>query len=205
MNLSVIKNYFEPKSILDIGANTGGFYLDCVKEFPNSYYHLIEGNDNCEEALKKILNIDYTIALLSDSEKEVDFYTRTNEPNCTGNSIYREKTHYFDDNEITIVKKKTQTLENLFGDKQFDLIKLDVQGSELDIIKGGLNLIKKAKGLLLEVAIMEYNENAPLMSDVYEYMKNINFTPKERMGVNFKPGTYELVQEDILFINNTLL
>jgi FkbM family methyltransferase len=204
MNLSIIKQYFEPKSILDIGSNTGGFYLDCVKDFPDSYYHLIEGNDNCEDALKS-LNVDYTIALLSDTEKEVDFYTRTNEPICTGNSIYREKTHYFDDNEITIVKKRTQTLENLFSDKQFDLIKLDVQGSELDIMRGGLNLIKNAKGLILEVALMEYNENAPLMDEVYGFMKNINFTPIEKIGVNFKPATYELVQEDIFFINNNLL
>jgi FkbM family methyltransferase len=204
MNLSVIKQYFEPESILDIGSNTGGFYSDCIKVFPNSYYYLIDGNVNCEDALKN-LNVDYSISLLSDIEKDVDFYTRTNEPNCSGNSIYREKTQYFDDNEITIIKKRTQTLEKLLGDKHFDLIKLDVQGSELDIIRGGLNIIKRAKGLILEVAVVEYNENAPLIDEVYEYMKTINFTPVEKIGINLKPATYELVQEDILFINNILL
>ena len=94
MNLSVIQNYFNPEKILDIGANIGQFYLDCVEVYPNSYYHLIEGNDYCEDNLKS-LGVDFSITLLSDCEKEVDFYIRKHEIKCTGNSIYREKTNFF--------------------------------------------------------------------------------------------------------------
>ena len=32
-------------------------------------------------------------------------------------------------------------------ESEFDLIKIDTQGSELDIITGGINLCKKAKGI----------------------------------------------------------
>ena len=204
MDVSTIKKYFEPKSVLDIGSNTGQFYRDCVRIFPDAYYHLIEGNDKCEEALKN-LNIHYTIALLSDYEKDVDYYTRTHEQHCTGNSIYREKTSFFDDNEITIIKKKTNTLKNLIGNKQFDLIKLDVQGSEIDIMNGGLDIVKSAKGIMMEVSLVEYNENAPTKEQTYEFMQKLNFTPKERIDVILHPLTHELIQEDILFINNNIL
>ena len=146
-------------------------------------------------------NVDYSICLLSDSEKEVDFYIRKNEPRCTGNSIYRENTSFYDDDQIIVEKKQTKTLSNLLNNQTFDLIKIDVQGSEIDIINGGLDIIKEAKGILMEVSLMEYNQNAPTKEFVYEYMDNLGFKPVELIGNINHPLTYELIQQDILFLN----
>ena len=200
MGLEKIKNYFDPKSILDIGANVGQFYNEIKTIFPNSYYYLIEGNDSCEVVLET-LNVDYSICLLSDYEKEVDFYVRKNEPRCTGNSIYRENTSFYDDDQIIIEKKQTKTLSNLLNNQTFDLIKIDVQGSEIDIINGGLDVIKKAKGILMEISLVEYNQNAPTKEFVYDYMDKLGFTPIEHIGNINHPLTYELIQQDILFLN----
>jgi FkbM family methyltransferase len=200
MSLESIKKYFEPKSILDIGANVGQFYNEIKNIFPNSYYYLIEGSESCEVVLET-LNVDYSICLLSDSEKEVDFYIRKNEPRCTGNSIYRENTSFYDNDQILIEKKQTKTLSNLLNNQKFDLIKIDVQGSEIDIINGGLDIIKEAKGILMEVSLMEYNQNAPTKEFVYEYMDNLGFKPVELIGNINHPLTYELIQQDILFLN----
>ena len=167
MGLEKIKNYFEPKSILDIGANVGQFYNEIKGIFPDSYYYLIEGNDSCEVVLET-LNVDYSICLLSDCEKEVDFYVRKHEPRCTGNSIYRENTSFYDDDQIIILKKQTKTLSSILNNQTFDLIKIDVQGSEIDIINGGLDIIKEAKGILMEVSLMEYNQNSPTKEFVYK-------------------------------------
>jgi FkbM family methyltransferase len=200
MSLESIKKYFEPKSILDIGANVGQFYNEIKNVFPNSYYYLVEGSESCEVVLET-LNVDYSICLLSDSEKEVDFYIRKNEPRCTGNSIYRENTSFYDDDQILIEKKQTKTLSNLLNNQKFDLIKIDVQGSEIDIINGGLDIIKEAKGILMEVSLMEYNQNSPTKEFVYEYMDNLGFKPVELIGNINHPLTYELIQQDILFLN----
>jgi FkbM family methyltransferase len=200
MSLESIKKYFEPKSILDIGANVGQFYNEIKNIFPNSYYYLIEGSESCEVVLETF-NVDYSICLLSDTEKEVDFYIRKNEPRCTGNSIYRENTSFYDDDQIIVEKKQTKTLSNLLNNQTFDLIKIDVQGSEIDIINGGLDIIKEAKGILMEVSLMEYNQNAPTKDFVYEYMDNLGFKPVELIGNINHPLTYELIQQDILFLN----
>jgi FkbM family methyltransferase len=200
MGLDKIKNYFEPNSILDIGANVGQFYTEIKNIFPNSYYYLIEGSESCEVVLKT-LNVDYSICLLSDTEKEVNFYIRKNEPRCTGNSIYRENTSFYDDDQIIIEKKQTKTLSNLLNNQTFDLIKIDVQGSEIDIINGGLDVIKKAKGILMEISLVEYNQNAPTKEFVYDYMDKLGFTPIEHIGNINHPLTYELIQQDILFLN----
>lgn len=200
MSLEKIKNYFIPESILDIGANVGQFYNEIKEIFPNSYYYLIEGNDSCEVVLKT-LNVDYSISLLSDSEKEVDFYVRKHEPRCTGNSIYRENTSFYDDDQVVILKKQTKTLSNILNNKVFDLIKIDVQGSEIDIINGGLDIFKNAKGVLMEISLVEYNQNAPVKDFVYEYMSKIVFLPFENISNINHPITHELIQQDILFLN----
>jgi FkbM family methyltransferase len=200
MSLESIKKYFEPKSVLDIGANVGQFYNEIKPIFPNAYYYLIEGNDSCEVVLET-LNVDYSICLLSDCEKEVDFYVRKHEPRCTGNSIYRENTSFYDDDQIIILKKQTKTLSNILNNKVFDLIKIDVQGSEIDIINGGLDIFKNAKGVLMEISLVEYNQNAPVKEFVYEYMSNMGFIPIETIGNINHPITHELIQQDILFLN----
>ena len=200
MSIEKIKTYFEPKSVLDIGANVGQFYNEIKNIFPNAYYYLIEGSENCRSALEN-LNVDFSISLLSDVEKEVDFYVRKHEPRCTGNSIYREQTSFFDDDQIVIEKLQTKTLSNLFNNQTFDLIKIDVQGSEIDIINGGLEIIKNAKGIILEVSLVEYNQNSPTKDFVYEYMDNLGFTPAELIGNINHPITHELIQQDILFLN----
>jgi FkbM family methyltransferase len=204
MNFEKIKNHFIPNTILDIGANVGQFYGEIKHVFPEAYYYSIEGNENCRTSLEG-LNVDFSISLLSDVEKEVEFYVRKHEPRCTGNSIYREQTSFFDDDQIIVEKIKTQTLSNLFGTRNFDLIKIDVQGSEIDIINGGLDIIKNAKGVLLEVSLVEYNKDSPTKDFVYEYMNKIGFEPVELIGNITHPITHELIQQDVLFINQNIL
>ena len=203
MSLQVIKKYLEPKSILDIGCNTGQFYRDIKKVFPDAYYYLIDGNDKCEEAIKN-LNVDYSIALLSDSIKDIDFYTRISEPTCTGNSIYRENTIFYNDDQIFIEKKTTTTLSHLLKNKTFDLIKMDVQGSEIDIINGAIEIIKQASGIILELSLIEYNQGAPLKNTVIDFMNNLNFEQVETIGLINHPINHYLIQEDVLFIKKEL-
>jgi FkbM family methyltransferase len=201
MNLNLIKKYFDPIRILDIGANNGQFYIESKKIFPNAYFLLVEGNEYCEPSLKT-LGVDYKISLLSDKIKEVNFYIRKEEYTCTGNSIYREKTSFYDDdNKVLIVKKHTNTLSNLLGTEYFDLIKIDVQGSEIDIMNGGLDIIKNCKGVLMEVSLEEFNEGSPTIEYTIEFMKKLNFEKSEIINNLNHPIKHTLIQQDILFIN----
>jgi FkbM family methyltransferase len=203
MSLSKIKNYFEPKSILDIGANTGQFYREISQIFPNAYYFLIEGNDGCEIPLQSI-GVDYSIAMLSDCEKIVKYYIRDGEPLCTGNSIYKENSAFYDEDKIIVVEKDTKTLPQVLNNKLFDLIKIDVQGSELDIIKGGLDIIKSSKGILMEVSLVEFNQGAPTKQEVISFMEEIGFEPVEIIANINHPMFHTLIQEDILFLNKNI-
>ena len=201
MNLRAITNYFYPYRILDIGANVGQFHKECKAIFNDSYIFSIEASVECESSLKQITE-NYYIGLLAKDNTDYTFYSRKNDPTCTGNSIYKELTQFYSDDQLDIIKKKGIKLDDLFeSDSEFDLIKIDTQGSELDIIEGGINLCKKAKGILLEVSLTQYNENAPLYDDVISYMESIGFKKTEILDEARNHGSH---QQDVLFINTKI-
>lgn len=202
MNLSIIKEYEPINSILDVGANVGKFYQDIKNIFPDAYYYLIEANPECS-AFLQVLGIDYHIGVLSDSIKPVTFYTNVQDKLSTGASVYRENTHHFSDENVIETRYEATTLDTLLPNQTFDLIKLDVQGSELDIIKGGPIMISNCKLLLLELSCLPYNQNAPLEDEVINYLRTIGFVEIEELGCWYN-DSHTLVQRDVLFLNTLL-
>jgi hypothetical protein len=92
----------------------------------------------------------------------------------------------------------------LFKDNTtFDLVKLDTQGSELDILKGGKNLISRAKVVILEVSLIEYNEGAPTVEETIDYMNEIGFEERMSLGEHYDGET--IVQKDLVFLNHLLI
>ena len=53
MNLPLVTEYFNPKMILDVGANTGQWYSDAKRHFSDATIISVEGNIHCLKALKK--------------------------------------------------------------------------------------------------------------------------------------------------------
>lgn len=89
-----------------------------------------------------------------------------NDFNCGGNSYYRELG--FDNGANypadKFIYKQTITLDTVVARRNFplpDLVKIDVQGSELDIIQGGKSCISHARHLIVELQNVNYNEGAP--------------------------------------------
>jgi len=193
MNLQSIKKYFEPKNILDIGANCGQFYQLCKAYFRDCKIHSVEANPLCESRLKEF-NPNYTICLLDSTPRYRGLFLNKDQLLSTGTSIYKELTPYFDN--AYCVKIKSNTLDRLFRYQIFDLIKLDTQGSELDILKGGTRIIQRAKGLLVEVSHKPYNQNAPLSYEVVNYLLRCNFLLKETISTDSRTH-----QSDYFFVN----
>ena len=164
-------------NILDIGANDGFWYKSNKSRFILSKFTLIEANPYNESFLKE-LGVEYYIQCLSDKEKEVDFYTTKTSPTSTGASYYRENTEYFSNEEIQIIKMKTKRLDDLFPDRYFDIIKIDVQGSEIDIINGGRKIFQNSSKVYIEIPVdgVEYNLGAPKREEYFNTMKELGFT-----------------------------
>lgn len=194
MNLENLKSY-ELNSCLDIGAHVGNFYREAKQKLNVRDWLLIEANKNCESQLSE-LGVPYKICLLSDAKKELTYYRNKHDQTCTGNSYYRELTHHYSDENIETEVITSVTLDSVVGEKIYDLIKLDTQGSEIDILRGGQNTLRNARLVIIETSIQPYNRDAPLQPDVISFMKLFGFNILTIVGE--VPHTH---QQDILFIN----
>lgn len=190
---------FEPDRILDLGARTGDWTRECMKVYPHAHYNLIDAIhfddlhwfDNHD-------NVDYSISLVSDVEKEVDWYELKN----SGDSMFKEVTAHFKD--VKPVKRMTTTLSSLFPDKRtrFDLIKIDCQGSEIPILEGGKDIMSKADIIVLEMPFMgKYNENVPSFIEHVTYMDHNGFIPFNIVENHQAHGI--LFQIDMAFVSKT--
>ena len=196
--LQKLKSFgFEPKNILDIGANKGKWTLEIKKKvFPKAEYTLIEAIDY--EELDKLSdrhdNINYKNILLDEIEHFVTWYEKRN----TGDSLFKENTGYFDD--CKEIKRSTTTLDLVFNKNEvFELIKIDCQGAEIPILKGGNRLVQKSSVIILEVPFMgEYNIGAPNFYEHINYMENIGYRVFDIVELHRVDNI--LIQIDIIFI-----
>ena len=196
--LQKLKSFgFEPKKILDIGANKGKWSLEIKKKvFPKAEYTLIEAIDyeELEKLRIKYDNINYKNILLDEIEHLVTWYEKRN----TGDSLFKENTGYFDD--CKEIKRSTTTLDLVFNKNEvFELIKIDCQGAEIPILKGGNRLVQKSSVIILEVPFMgEYNIGAPNFYEHINYMENIGYRVFDIVELHRVDNI--LIQIDIIFI-----
>lgn len=190
--------WINPESVLDIGANVGTFSREAMALWPRAKFFLIEGNPACRQALSET-GFPFAISVLSDSEKEAVFYQRKCGGPSTGDSLYRELTQWYDDDNVLQTMVITQRLDDIvIGD--YDFIKLDVQGAELDVLRGGMRTLGSAKWVLMEVAVEKYNDGAPLWDDVVKFMDEKGFDLSTEIGDIIHPIGRHLIQKDVLFI-----
>ena len=82
--------------------------------------------------------------------------------------------------------------------EKFDLIKMDVQGSELDIIKGAVPIIKKTTHLILETQTLNYNDKAPKLTEIVCYLNTLDFSLIDIIDLHYSLNNI-LFQIDVLF------
>jgi FkbM family methyltransferase len=198
---------FQPKSILDVGACRGTFTAKCRDFWPDTQFCMVEANRDRIDDLS--LFGEYHIALLGrESGKMVKFY-RSKSEYYTGDSMYREMTPYYDDQNVIVEEYITTRLDDLLPGRRFDFAKLDVQGAELDVIKGGRDVLSQCKCILMEVQSIQYNAGAPLVDEVVAYMLSIEYehaivlsaTHAGPNGIG-PAGPDELIYQDIMFLKN---
>jgi hypothetical protein len=114
--------------------------------------------------------------------------------------VYLERTGHYAG--IPPTTRTTTTLDVLFPTQRFDFVKIDCQGSELDILDGGHALLADTEVLLLECSFAgQYNRGAPSFADYIRVTDAMGFAPLEIPELHRANGV--LCQIDILFLRKT--
>jgi len=188
-----------PKRVLDIGAYEGKWAKGFLEIYPDSEILMIEANPKKSEILstfqERNSKMSYLISLLGNEEKDIEYFTCTT--GCEeGNSIYKEKSFFPFSSTVLPMRK----LDNIINqDIEYDFIKLDCQGTEVDIMKGGTKIIEKAEMIILESQVQEWNIGAPFITDVLNFMDNLGFKLFDIIDFHYQQHGI-LLQADLTFL-----
>jgi len=80
------------------------------------------------------------------------------------------------------------------------LLKLDVQGYELEVLRGATATLEASTVLVLELSLLPYNRGAPLMPEVIAYLDQRGFTPYDLAGTVRRYEDAALFQMDMVFV-----
>lgn len=199
---NLIKLGYRPSVIYDIGAYSGEWTKAVRKLFPHANIVMFEAQNSKEDLLKTLASqdkkISYCLALLGASENEAIVFNEYE----TASSVLTE--HH--DTGARTVTKQMQTLDALMEKQNLpapDFMKLDTQGYELEILKGGLKALNHAEVVLMEVSLIDIYKNCPLLKDVVVFMDEHNFQLYDISSLMRRPLDQALFQIDALFVRKT--
>jgi FkbM family methyltransferase len=197
------RNGFSPARILDVGAYEGDWSRMARRIYPGVPIHMLEANPEKEPflsaATREIGAADYHIALLgSQRATSVAFHVRG-----TGSSVLPENTA----TPCTTAHLSMTTLDRVLqATKPYPapyFLKVDVQGFELEVLRGAEQVLQNTEAALLEVSLLEYNQGAPLFAEVVAFMAARNFVVYDVSGFFRRESDSALYRIVLLFVRES--
>ena len=186
----------DPDAIVDVGAYEGEWTRAALTVWPDLPTLMVEPQVAKAPYLaavsRDLPNVQFRQALLaSEAGHDVSFYEME-----TGSSLYPENSNA----PRRRTSFTTTTLDLVAAQFAFKdiFLKIDVQGAELDVLKGAREILSRTSAVQLEVPFMRYNNGAPSFFDVVQFMDERGFAPIEISNQTIQRGV--LVQADLLFV-----
>ena len=196
----VHQNGFNPRTVIDVGAAQGTPVLYDV--FPQARYILIEPLEEYIPHLKQLVDrldtAEYIIAAATATPGNVIINVH---PDLEGSSLYQED----EDSDVNGVERMipAMTLDNICSERGTEgpyLIKIDTQGSELEVLKGAHTVLKDTEFVILEVSFFEFFKGGPQVYDCMSFMKNLGFVPYDIFDLQYRLLDGAMSQVDIAFV-----
>ncbi len=135
--------------IFDVGSHTGNTVNRYRSVFPNSKIFAFEPTEASYKKLLSEFGDDNSISIsllgLSNKKENMTFYLSESD-NLNSFKKPNQRAWGFEKKETTVVE--TNTLDNICAInniRNIDILKLDVQGSELDVLKGSQSFLSACK------------------------------------------------------------
>jgi len=191
---------YAPRTLLDVGAHIGTFTRQFLDVFPDCVPTLIEPNPFCQDELSKLAFERHAVAA-SDEPGRAELFLTKEWLQSTGSSLYRENTPFFRDDVIVKHEVDKVRIDDLFKGRRFDFVKIDTQGAELDVLRGGQSVLRHADYILVEISLVEYNIGGARAEAVFAQLDAMGFHCTEVTEFHRLAGVQSgnLLQIDFLF------
>ena len=169
---------FAPTVVIDGGANVGQ-WLGYARQFwPDAKYVCFEPQGECAGAIREDANVTVVASALGDKIGTVDFNRSSfnQSSSCLRMAqLHKDAFPFTAGESVTVVPMTTLDAWCEENDTWGDIIKLDLQGYELNALMHMPRSLMKAKALVIETSFVELYEGQPLFGDIHDYLSQIGF------------------------------
>lgn len=191
------------KTILDVGANTTSWSRMAKKIFSSANFCLIEPQFEMKGKLEDFCKeFENSIYILAGAGAKKEILTLTVWDDLAGSSLLPKP-----DENLKKEGKQRQieiiTIDDLIDSSKIsvpELIKLDIQGFELEALKGAKKTFGITEVYILEVSLFSFTPDMPVFSDIVNFMLERDYVVYDFPGYMRRPFDGALGQCDICFV-----
>lgn len=185
-----------PKTVIDVGAFEGAWSRMARQIWPNSSIFMFEPNLAKQKNLALVAR-DINASLFSELLGAEDDVVVSYNVMESGSSVLSERSPL----DRTVERRSLRRIDSILKEIEAPaFLKIDTQGYEVEVLRGSTSILPSIDAILLEVAIIEVNEGAPLLHNVLAHMKSIGFVTYDVLEIHRRPLDKALNQIDILFV-----
>jgi FkbM family methyltransferase len=188
------------EAAIDGGASNGSWTRELKALYPTGKVLCVEPRPDMQADLaqlaRELPGIHIAPTLVGEREGVVEFHEHGNQSSMLPNSAGKAFG--------ALVQRPMTTLDKLVqttGVGLPDLIKLDLQGAELQALAGATQCLGHASAVLLEVSFMPLQKGQPLVGDVVAFLARFGFRCYDITALAHRPLDGALAQGDFIFVH----
>ena len=191
-----------PRTVNDVGAAFGECPQQCFRVFPDAAYPFVESLEEYRPNLDRLkadiprASVVWAAAAGHEGMRDINVH-----PDLVGSSLYMDQ----EDSAVNSSPRRIRTvsLNNVVASHRLEppyLLKVDVQGAELDVLSGGEHVLRHVEWAMLEVSFFELFERASQFEDVFEFMRSRGFVVYDLLEPVYRPQDGALSKVNAMFV-----
>jgi FkbM family methyltransferase len=195
-------NGFSPEFIFDVGAYRGDFAEMALSVWPNAkvacFEPLPHGRAQIADLQKRLPGIDLHATLVGATE----FASVPMHVAKTSSSLLKDAHNADFPVETFPQTTLSAIIRSIYSGRVPDLLKLDVQGYELEVLKGCEPYLRDVRVILTELSLLDLHENVPLMHELVGWLAQRGFVAYDICGMTRRPMDQALWQADMILVRH---
>jgi FkbM family methyltransferase len=194
---------FVPRGLLDVGANRGDWTRLARSIFPDCSVVMIEPQDEMAERLNALCrensSCHYVKTAVARSEGTLvqtiweDLYGSSFLPKTDAALLVTGKQRL---TAVTTIDKIIAQYSSFHP----DLVKLDIQGFEIEALRGGTKLFGLTEVFIIETSLFSFMDGQPIMREVIQFMAEHEYEIYDMFEFGRRPYDGALGQVDLAFV-----
>jgi FkbM family methyltransferase len=194
-------------TVIDIGAHVGDFAFTAHPLFPRAQFYSFEPLPDCyDQMLQHLTHLPrhqaFNCALGNHSGELTLQRSAQSHSSSFLTMTEAHKVAFPDSAGSTPVTVRIERLDDIAPQLHIDLpllIKMDVQGYEDQVLRGGERTVRQAALLIIETSFCTLYEGQPLFADIYRILTDWGFRYAGALDQLRDDNDGSIIQEDSLF------